>query len=72
MLSVLFGVHGRTVEVNWTLSGVADYRNPRYTAELIGCGTSVNVLCTMQGYNAVFWRAVVVIVCLPFYLKELA
>ena len=30
VLSAICGVHGELVRVNWTLSGVADYRDPRY------------------------------------------
>ena len=54
MLSALFGVHGRTVQVNWTLSGVADYRNPRYTAEFVGCGMNAHVLYTMSCFGALW------------------
>ena len=54
VLSALFGVHGRTVQVNWTLSGVADYRNPRYTAEFVGCGMNAHVLYTMSCFGALW------------------
>ena len=46
VLSAICGVHGELVQVNWTPSGVADYRDPRYTA---GCGM------------VMFWRAMVAI-----------